>query len=227
MQNNMNNTYDQFGSDEVSSELSERLAEYLEGLNTGQTVPVALMDGDEEWTRLTGLLQTPRRMTLAAATLPVESAWQSFRMRAFEVKPALQPEVQAQDNSLGSYVAQALAANEQATLNESGLPKNTLEAFQVDATPLAQLKGYKLDDYAALAKRYGIKDNLFPRMLKWLKGLGKNLALPASQLGGRGMVFARDEEARRQGVHEAQLAEDLARETGSVTEAAEEDKGQE
>ncbi len=107
------------------------------------------------------------------------------------------------------------------------MPKNTLEAIQADATPLEQLKGYKLNDYAALAKRYGIKDNLFPRMLKWLKGLGKNLALPQSQMGGRGMVFARDEEARRHGVNEAQLAEHLERETGSVTESAEEEKGRE
>ena len=62
---------------------------------------------------------------------------------------------------------------------------------------MEELKGYQLNDYAALARRYGVKDSAFPRMLRWLKGLGKSFAFPSLNTSS-GMVFAREEETRHQ-----------------------------
>ena len=220
MQENMSDNHSPAAGEDVTAELSERLAEYLEGVNSGQTVTAAKIAGNEEWQRISALLEIPGRSAPSVARTPVDSAWNNFRLRAFDLKPAAQLEA----NSLGSYVTRQLEKDEKAALSESGLSKNTLEAFKTDATPLDQLKGYGLNEYAALAKRHGVKDSGFPRMLKWLKSLGKNFALPQGQ-PGRGMVFARDEEARQPGLDEAQLAEQLEQIQPSVKEAeAEQDK---
>src|SRR5262249_31656384 len=142
------------------------------------------------------LLQMPQRTSQAKPS--VDTAWQRFRAKAFEGA--------TESVSLGGYVAQ----NEQDVIQESGLPSTTLEALKADPTPLSELKGYQINDYANLARRYGVEDSLFPRMLKWLKGLGKSLTAPSSG-AMRGMVFARDEEPRQPGLSETELSEELSK----------------
>jgi hypothetical protein len=190
---------------EVAPEMREALAMYFEKLNGGEVdpavEPAALLANGQpetqtEWQRTMALLQMPQRYSQIGPS--VDTAWQRFRTRAFDGATA------AETVSLGGYVAQ----NEQNVIDESGLPSTTLEALKADPTPLSELKGYRINDYADLARRYGVEDSLFPRMLKWLKGLGKGLTAPSSG-SMRGMVFARDEEARQPGLSEAELSEEL------------------
>jgi hypothetical protein len=182
----------------VTPEFREALAVYFERKNGS-------LETVETNARLSqpvaALLALPER--LGRQTPDVDAAWQRFQQRAFS--PASRP---AASLSLGSYVSQALTQSEASTVVESGLPKATLEAISADSTSLDELKGYQLNDYAALARRYGVKDSAFPRMLRWLKGLGKSFALPALGSSG-GMVFAREEEVRQPGLSEAELAEKL------------------
>ena len=192
---------------EVAPEMREALASYFEKLNGGEIDPAidpaALLatahpETQAEWQRTMALLKVSQRQGQAVTS--VNAAWQRFRTRAFE-------NATAEAASLGGYVAQ----NEQDAIQESGLPATTHEALKSDPTPLAELKGYRINDYADLARRYGVEDSLFPRMLKWLKGLGKSLTAPSSGGAMRGMVFARDEEARQSGLSETELSEELAK----------------
>jgi hypothetical protein len=196
-------------SDEVTPEFREALAVYFERLNGAEVSgeAVALLSTMKaqpaaDWARVEALLEVPDR--LDRQTPDVDRAWQSFQQRAFSGLA----ETQAASLSLGRYVSEALARNETSAIVESGLPKATLEAIQSDATSLDDLKGYQLNDYADLARRYGVKDSAFPRMLRWLKGLGKSFTFPALGQSG-GLVFAREEEVRKQGLNEAELAEQL------------------
>lgn len=188
---------------EVSSRFSEAVAAYFEQRN-GETLSEAFAtadETDEELRRAVALLQLTERA--GQAQPDVNNAWQMFRAKAFV--PVAAPEA----GSLGNYVTETLDAAE--AVKASGLPREALEALRQDRTPLAELKDFELADYAAMAKRYGVKDAVFPRMLKWLKGLGKNFAAPS--LGGgmsRGMVFAREEEYEHR-VSEAHMAEELQR----------------
>ena len=93
-------------------------------------------------------------------------------------------------------------------LKSIGLPDPTLRAMSQDATPLAAFQSYNFDDYAQLAKRYGVKNDLFPRVLKWIKKLGKSLSMPSGASFGSGVVFAREEEHNRS-LSEAELAQAL------------------
>ena len=185
--------------EEINPQMQEALAAYFEARNGGQVskTPTEWLSVAQlaEWQQAQALLEIPGR---ALETRPsVEMAWQSFRSRSFAVTP----------DSLGNYVTNALAQAEQTTLKESGLSKATLEALRADPTPIEKLKNYELDDYAALARRYEVKDSTFPRMLKWLKALGKSLTLPTTG-STRGMVFAREDEPR-QGLSEAELLASL------------------
>jgi hypothetical protein len=180
----------------VTPEFREALAVYFERKNGSlETVETAARLSQP----VVALLALPERW--GHQTPNVDAAWQRFQQRAFS--PATQ---QAASLSLGGYVSQALTQSEASTVVESGLPKATLEAITADSTSLDELKGYQLNDYADLARRYGVKDSAFPRMLRWLKGLGKSFALPSLGSSG-GMVFAREEEVRQPGLSEAELAE--------------------
>ncbi len=207
MQDNFEQGQRPFASeDEVAGPLQEALALYFERLNGDEAAPdPATMLASAgptvlaEWQAVQALLQLPQK----AGPMPsVESAWQRFRVRSFAVAPA--PALA--EDSLGQYVAEALASNERSALKESGLARPTLEALQAEPTSLQDLKGYAFNDYVALARRYGVNDSAFPRMLKWLKGLGKNLLSPAPA-AGRGLMFARDEETRTPGLTEAEMLE--------------------
>ncbi len=188
---------------EVSPEMQEAIAAYFEQHNGGEisrTPETWLSEGQQtEWEQTQTLLNVPQRLLVSRPVL--DAAWASFKVRAFEMPVTA-------EGSLGAYVASALDTAEQTTLHESGLSRTTLEALKVDNTPIEKLKDYELNDYAALARRYNIKDNAFPRMLKWLKGLGKSLTTAGLNLN-RGMVFARDEEVRQPGLSEAELAASL------------------
>lgn len=191
----------------VAPEFREALAVYFERLNgpgeaESSQAAARFSSPDPQLEGVQALLELPDR--LARQTPAVDSAWQRFQQRAF----SRTAQTQAAEASLGGYVSQALAQSEASTVVESGLPKATLEAIQADSTTLDELKGYQLNDYAALARRYGVKDSAFPRMLRWLKGLGKSLAFPSAGPVG-GMVFAREEEVRQPGLKEAELAEQL------------------
>ncbi|HEX2914263.1 MAG TPA: hypothetical protein VH186_25920 [Chloroflexia bacterium] len=197
-------TYPVDNGDEVAPELNEALAAYFEGANGGDVsrepediISKSSSAVQAEWQQFQALLQAP-----AKAAPSLDSAWQRFRVRAFEVAPVTQPE------SLGIYVSEALNKNEQAAISDSGLNRATLEALKNDPTPVAAMKDYQLNDYVALARRYGVKDSAFPRVLKWLKGLAKSLSAP-SYGGSRGMVFAREDEKREQGLSETELAQQL------------------
>ncbi|MEI6046986.1 MAG: hypothetical protein WCS37_21775, partial [Chloroflexota bacterium] len=173
---------------DVDSRFSETLAAYFEQRNSG--LEPVVEETSEELRRALALVHLSEK---AAQDRPdVDKAWQMFRVRAFATAPAVVEK--EQPVSLGGYVSGALERG-QAT-KESGLPQETLEALREDHTPLAELKDFGLADYAALAKRYDVKENLFPRMLKWLKVLGKNFAAPSFGNGGlsRGMMYAREQE---------------------------------
>ena len=183
--------FDDMSDDEVTPEMREAVAMYLEATNRGETPTV--FGQSEEWQRAVALLNLPKQAAKRGTN--VEMAWQYFQARHFEVA--------TQEASLGNYIAHQ---NDKEMLKESGLSKPTLEALKNDPTPIRDLKGYELNDYAALARRYGVKDNAFPRMLKWLKSVGKSFMSP-SMSGG--MVYARDEESRKQGLSETDLADKL------------------
>ncbi len=191
---------------EVSPEFQEALALYLERVNSTEVTSEVMAFANKSETGLgpqvEALLEIPRR--LERQTPDVNAAWQRFQQRAFS-RVAVSQEATA---SLGRYVSEALDQNESSAMVESGLPKAILEAIKTDLTSIEELKGYQLNDYAALARRYGVKDSAFPRMLRWLKGLGKTFAFP-SMNPSSGMVFAREEEVRRQGLNEAELVEQL------------------
>jgi hypothetical protein len=185
---------------EVAPAMREALAQYFEQLNSGEADPTVGLETTSpealaDWQHTLALLQLPQRLNQQPPS--VDAAWQRFRARVFD-------QTATQSVNLGSYVAQ----NEQLVIQESGLPQPTLEALKADPTPLSDLKNYQVKDYAALARRYDVEDSLFPRMLKWLKGLGKNLVAPSSG-PVRGMVFARDDEPRQPGLKEHELAEEL------------------
>ncbi len=209
MDENLNR--DKMASNEAEPEVSEQfvaaITGYFEeknGFNKSKVAFKITENSGEEIRQALALLEVPER--LSPAHPDVDGAWQRFRVEAFDLKPA-QTAVEAK--SLGLYVSEALSAGEAS--RQSGLPEKTLEALRRDGTALADLKNFELADYAALAKRYGVKDTLFPRMLKWLKGLSKNLG--TSSFGGAGfssrsMVFAREDEYK-QGINEEYLAEEL------------------
>lgn len=189
--------------DNVSPEFQEALAVYfdrLNGENSSEAVALSARTETGLGSQVEALLEIPRR--LERRSPGTDAAWQRFQKRNFS------PGAATQQESLGRYVSQALDQNESAAVVESGLSKSTLEAIKSDATSMEDLKGYQLNDYAALARRYGVKDSAFPRMLRWLKGLGKSFALPSLN-SSAGMVFAREEEARKQGLSEAELAEQI------------------
>jgi hypothetical protein len=186
----------------VTPEFQEALAVYFERLNGAEGSGDIVANSaslDPQVEALLGLLGR-----LKPRSSDVDSAWMRFKQRSFS------PAVATQENtaSLGHYVSQALDQNEASAISESGLSKSTLEAIKADRTSMDDLRGYQLNDYANLARQYGVKDSAFPRMLRWLKGLGKSLTLPSFGTSGS-MVFAREEEARRQGLSEAELAEHL------------------
>ena len=190
--------------DEVNIEWQEALAAYFESHNGGEVsaIPTARLTDRQQadWLAAQALLGIPERALEVRPS--VETAWQSFRAARFEVAPT------SDAVSLGSYVAR----HEQTTLKDSGLSPATVEALKADPTPLETLRGYELNDYAALARRYDVKDSAFPRMLKWLKALGKSLTLPTAN-PARGMMFAREDEVRTPGLSEAELLESLQTET--------------
>jgi hypothetical protein len=187
----------------VTPEFQEALAVYFEHLNGAEDAGEAAVSNSASLEpQMEALLGLPGRLTPRSSD--VNSAWMRFKQRSFS------PTLVAQENkaSLGHYVSQALDQNEASAISESGLSKTTLEAIKADGTSMDELRGYQLNDYASLARRYGVKDSAFPRMLRWLKGLGKSLTLPSFGTSGS-MVFAREEEARRQGLSEVELAEHL------------------
>jgi hypothetical protein len=198
--------------DNITPEFQEALAVYFERLNgEGSSEVVALSARTEVGlgTQVEALLEIPRR--LERRSVGADVAWQRFQKRNFS------PVAEAQKDSLGRYVSQALDQNESAAVVESGLSKSILEAIKSDATSMEELKGYQLNDYAALARRYDVKDSAFPRMLRWLKGLGKSFAMPSLNPSA-GMVFAREEEIRQQGLSEAELAEQIEKTDETETE---------
>lgn len=205
----------------VEARFSEALAAYFEQRNGEASAPV--VDASDEETRAAlALLQLPEK---AAKIRPdVNMAWQNFRVKAFGLEAVADPA------RLGGYVSNVLETGHNQAVKDSGLPRETLEALRSDPTPLQELKDFELADYAALAKRYGVKDALFPRMLKWLKGLGKNFSAPNLGLGGsmqRGMAFAREKDYEQR-VSEEFLAEELERQGQAVTEEkVEEEKKEE
>jgi hypothetical protein len=182
--------------------MADAIAEYLEQMNTG-TLP----DAKSFAARYTNLNQTDLVASLNLLGLPrqtikpdVNGAWLKFSSKNFN--PAYQP------LSLGSYIQQALNSGDKELAK---LPHASLEALKQDQTPISALKDYELRDYAALAKRYGVKDSLFPRMLKWLKGVAKTVSTgtqisltPRAQFG-----FARQTERDIQ-LNEAEIDEAVA-----------------
>lgn len=186
----------------VTSEFQEALAVYFECLNGAESSSEAVAGSANLEPQVDALLSLPGR--LKPRSSDVDGAWMRFKQRSFSPVAATQKDTA----SLGLYVSQALDRNEASAISESGLSKSTLEAIKADRTSMDELRGYQLNDYANLARRYGVKDSAFPRMLRWLKGLGKSLALPSFNPSGS-MVFAREEEVRRQGLSEAELAGQL------------------
>lgn len=182
-------------NESFSPELTEAIAFYFERLNGSSEPgdPAALLRNQPEllaeWEELLALLRVPQKVKQVSAA----SAWQRFRRRAFDIAPEAQ--------SLGSYVA----ANESNVLAESGLSKATIEKMKADPTPLNELKNYELKDFVDVARRNGVNDTAFPRMLKWLKGLGKGLFTP---MGGSRLQFAREEDYKH-GLSESEAAEKL------------------
>lgn len=186
----------------VTSEFQEALVVRFERLNSAGNASDAAAQSVSLEPQVEALLVLPSR--LKPQPSDVDGAWMRFKQRSFSQAAETQPTVA----SLGRYVAQALDHNEASTVTESGLSKSTLEAIKSDSTSMEDLRGYQLNDYADLARRYGVKDTAFPRMLRWLKGLGKSLTLPSFNTSSN-MVFAREEEVRRQGLNEAELAGQL------------------
>ncbi len=186
----------------VTSEFQEALAVYFEQFNAAGTTGDRVAKSASLEPQVAALLALPGR--LKPQPSDVDSAWMRFKQRSFTAVG----ETQEASASLGRYISQVLDQNEASAIVESGLPKSTLEAIKADQTSMDELRGYQLNDYANLARRYGVKDSAFPRMLRWLKGLGKSFTLPSLNTSG-GMVFAREEEVRRQGLNEAELAERL------------------
>lgn len=210
---NKNNKPDGEPEAEISNRFSEAVAAYFEQRNGETVAEFTIAPETDDLRRALALFQVTER---AYQDRPdVNTAWQMFRAKAFV--PVAVPEA----GSLGSFVNETLEAVE--AVKASGLSRETLEALRQDKTPLTELKDFELADYAAMAKRYGVKDTVFPRMLKWLKGLGKNFAAPS--FGGgmqRGMMFAREEGYEHQ-VSEAHLAEELQRTELGVEEVQKED----
>ncbi len=191
---------------EITGQFSEFVAKYFEQKNNGAS-PAELANlmqsanTDEELRRVVGLIKLTEKA--AQDKTDIDKAWQSFRARTFKAAPAT-----AKVN-LGNYVSETLASGE--AVKVSGLPRETLEALRQDNTPLTELKDFELADYAALAKRYGVKDTLFPRMLKWLKGLGKSFAAPTTFGPSRPTLrFAREEGFEYQATEQT-LADELER----------------
>lgn len=187
----------------VTSAFQETLAVYFERLNDAGSSSDVIAKSTSLEPQVETLLALPGR--LKPRPSDVDSAWMRFKQRSFSATVETQEAAAA---SLGRYVSQALVQNEASAIVESGLSKSTLEAIKADQTSMDELRGYQLNDYADLARRYGVKDSAFPRMLRWLKGLGKSFSMPSFNTSG-GMVFAREEEVRRQGLDEAELAEQL------------------
>ena len=205
MQDNFNNEVASTSNDDnlgVTSEFQEALAVYFENLNNADSSSDVVAKSTRLDPQVEALLGLPGR--LKSRSSDVDGAWMRFKQRSFS------PASATQENTvnLGLYVSQALDQNEASAISESGLSKSTLEAIKADQTSMEELRGYQLNDYANLARRYGVKDSAFPRMLRWLKGLGKSLTLPSFNTSA-GMVFAREEEVRRQGLSEAELSEHL------------------
>jgi hypothetical protein len=185
--------------------LAEALGDYLERRNSGQVPEIGAFLQEypsisEDLAHSLALLEIPRKVV--AVELDVEAAWKVFRARVFTGE-------QAKAASLGSYVQQALEVKDR-DLTAAALSPETLAAMQTDQTPVQDLKGYDLNDYATLARRYGVKDAAFPKLLKWLKNVTKSFGLPAVNQG-RGMAFARAEQ-RKRGVTEAEIAQVLEQE---------------
>ena len=208
MQGQNDNEYD-LGDEALNSQLAEGLASYFERKNNGENVDIASLvqaypTVSGELTQALNLLQLPDQL---AKTKPnVQNAWLRFKTEVFTAQLA----TQTASNSLGNFVMQAIVKNDP-ELKNTGLPRNTLEALAHDATPMAAFQNYQFDDYAQLAKRYQVKNELFPRVLKWFKGLGKSLNLnTGSSFGSSGLVFAR-EESREWELSEEALAAALER----------------
>ncbi len=206
---NKQNLPDEEPGTELTGRFTETLAAYFEQRNSGAPpaeVAAAFHEVDDEIRQAIALLQFPERVALTQPD--IDRAWQNFRVQAFVAASAPVTQVAPEANSLGGYVNEALQTGQ--VVKDSGLPRETLEALRADATPLSELKGFELADYAALAKRYGVKDNLFPRMLKWLKGLGKSFTAPSfGSLSSRPM-YARQEDYKHQ-VDEEFLAGEMQR----------------
>lgn len=173
---------EQFNADELA--MSEAIAAYLEELNSGTPLEVSAFAGryphinQAELEKSLKLFAIPRQ---PIAMPDVNTAWQKFSAKNFKL-------VNQPSMSLGNYVQQAIDTGDN-VLAAAKLPSASLEALKQDPTPVSALRNYELGDYAALAKRYGVKDALFPRLLKWLKGVGKTMTMPATP--ARGMVYAR------------------------------------
>jgi|GEM_PF-1988017 len=194
--------------------LAEALGDYLERRNSGQALEIGAFIQEypsisEDLAHSLALLEIPRKVTAVAPDM--EAAWKVFRARVFTGE-------QAKTASLGNYVQQALEVKDR-DLTAAALSSETLVAMQNDPTSLQDLKGYDLNDYAALARRYGVKDTAFPKLLKWLKNVTKNFGLPAPNQA-RGMAFARPEQ-RQRGLTEAEIAQALEQ------EQAKDDSGEE
>jgi hypothetical protein len=168
--------------------LAGAVADYLERRNNGQQVEIsafvaeypALAPELKEWL---GLFVLPVR----TPTPSVEAAWDKFKARVFTGETVKSP-------SLGDYVRQVSSSNE---LAAAGFSPEAAEAIKKDPTPVGDLKNYDLPAYAALARRYGVKDAAFPRLLKWLKGLAHGFSSSSGNTPMRGMAFARDAETRQ------------------------------
>lgn len=179
---------------EQNAQLADALANYFERKNSGEQInTVAYVQTypqiQTELSRAINVLQIPDK---AAKSQPnTKAAWRRFKTEVFtgQTVNVTAPE------SLGTYVAQAIQQNDR-ELKSTGLPQITLEALSHDATPLTEFQNYKFDDYAQLAKRYGVKNELFPHVLKWFKGLSKSLSLNPG--GGNSFVFAREEDFKRE-----------------------------
>lgn len=196
-------------SQESNNQLADALATYFEHKNSGEKIDtVAFVQAYPniklELSQALNILQLPEQV--APSQPDVKEAWQRFKTEVFNGQTA--KATQTAPDSLGSYVAQALVQND-VELKNSGLARPTLVAMSQDATPLSEFQNYKFDDYAQLAKRYGVKNELFPRVLKWFKGLSKSLgAGPKTSFGRAGAMFAREEGFQRD-ISEAQLTQAL------------------
>ncbi len=182
----------------VAPEFVENVAHYFEQVNRGEfsatswQVENVSPETQAEWQHTLALLQLPAQAAnQAVSKSALDAAWQQFQRRAFNPATA----------SLGAYVT----SYEQQSLRESGLPETAIEALKADNTPLADLKRYRLKDYASLARQHKLEEQLFPKFLNWLKGLGKSF----SATSGPNMVFARPEQARPQTMDEAAIIEQL------------------